>query len=383
MSALLFRLHPPRVLPRIDWISILVVVALSVGGVATIQGAASTDGEIGPLAGYARRQAQWTVAALALLVFFVAIDYRWLKAFAWPIYATILVALALTLVLGTRVNGSMSWLRIPLGPKTFSIQPSEPAKIMVLVALARYLADRGKRFRGLRDAFVPLVVVGLPIAIVLKQPDFGTASVFLPATAAMFFVAGLRKRVFVLFFLAGVAAAVAGYPHLKDYQKDRILTFLNPGEDALGKGYNVIQAQTALGSGGAFGKGWGKGTQTSFRFLPEYQTDFVFPTLGEQFGFAGCAAVLGLYALLIARACRIAARCPDPFGSILISGMVAILTVHMILNVGMVAGLLPVTGVPLPFFSYGGSFLMTCYAMVGIAVGIGARRELIEATPGF
>lgn len=373
----LFGIRPSRfrIFLRIDYLSILVVIALACGGVAAIHGAASSDGTIGPLIGYARRQAHGAVAGFGFLILFASIDARHLRTLAWPLYVCALGALLLVLLTGTKVNGAVSWLRIPLGPRTLSLQPSEPVKVIAVLAMARLLSERGRGFRGLRDIAGPVLVALAPMGLILRQPDFGTACTFLPMTATMMFVAGFRKWIFVALILLGVGAAWSGYPYLKDYQKDRIQTFLNPGEDALGKGYNILQAQTALGSGGVFGKGWGRGTQTSFRFLPEYQTDFVFPTVGEQFGFVGCATALALYALLILRLVRIASICGDPFGEIAIAGFVSIVVVHLILNLGMVAGLLPVTGLPLPFVSFGRSFLLTCFSMVGIAIGIGARRE--------
>jgi rod shape determining protein RodA len=163
---------------------------------------------------------------------------------------------------------------------------------------------------------------------------------------------------------------------LRDYQKERIKTFVNPSADPRGKGWNIIQAMTALGSGQLAGKGWGRGTQTNFRFLPEYQTDFIFPTVGEQFGMVGCSVVLLLMLLLVLRMVHLARLTEDPFGVLIITGLATMFCTHIILNVGMTVGLLPVTGLPLPFFSYGGTFMITCLVSVGLALGIGARRGL-------
>lgn len=271
--------------------------------------------------------------------------------------------------MGSASHGARLWYNL----KFFHFQPTEPAKLVVIMVLAHYLANRGRHFEGLRHTFVPLLIVGVPALLIVKD-DFGTAMTFGPVTAAMFWAAGLRKRVFILFFALAAAAAVPAYQHLKDYQKDRIRTMLNPEADPRGKGYNMLQARTTLGSGQMFGKGWGKGTQTVLHYLPEYQTDFIFPTVGEQFGMVGCTVVLGLMGLLIMRMIHLAQLTQDLFGALIVTGLAAMLATHIIFNVGMCVGLLPITGLPLPFFSYGGTFMITCLAAIGLTAGIGARR---------
>jgi rod shape determining protein RodA len=308
----------------------------------------------------------------AIMTGLVIVDYRWFRRLAWPLYGILILALIGLLIRGEAIKGARSWY--DLGP--VSLQPSEPGKIIVALALARYLSARSGRFRSLRHTIVPIAIAGLPMALILAQPDLGTAMVLAPLAGSMFWAAGLRKWVVALFVLAGIAVAAAGYPHLKPYQKERIMTFLNPEADPRGKGYNIIQAQTALGSGQILGKGWGRGTQTAFKFLPEYRTDFIFPTVGEQFGFVGCAAVLGLLTLLILRMTWLATKAQNMFGVLLTTGLAAALSTHIILNIGMTVGLLPVTGLPLPFFSYGGSFMLTCLSAVGLAVSVGARRDM-------
>lgn len=377
MSALFsFRFSKPKVWPNIDWATMLLAVALSLFGVATIWGASSTEGEPGPFRGYARVQFQWLLIGIAAMTFLVATDYRWTKAAAWPMYLGILGVLLVVAFHGSKVKGATSWFILDLGPRKVSFQPSEPAKVATVILLARYLSGRIPRFRGLLNSFPAIALAAIPMGAIFLQPDLGTAVTFIPVTLVMMFIAGLRLRVFAFYFLLVAGISYAAYPHLKPYQKERIRTFIEPGRDALGKGYNVIQAQTAMGSGGFAGKGWGRGTQTSFRFLPEYQTDFVFPTLGEQFGFAGCMAALALYSLLLLRILYLAGRVEDLFGVLLICGFATVLVTHIILNIGMATGLLPVTGLPLPFFSYGGSFMLTCFIMIGLIVSAAARREL-------
>lgn len=364
---------PEREGLRIDWMLLGVVLALTGLGIVTIWGASASDGEVGPFTGYARRQFQWAILGLILAGGLMLLDYRWTRPAAWPAYLVLLLSLIYLLAVDRKVKGAASWFVIELGPVRFGGQPSEFGKVVVSMVLARYLAARILTFRKFWQTILPLIILCVPVGLILLQPDFGTAAIYLPMGFAIFFVAGIRKRAIVLYAMLGVAAAFAAYPQLKPYQKDRIKTFLNPGEDALGKGYNVIQAQTALGSGQMFGKGWGRGTQTSFRFLPEYQTDFVFPTLGEQFGFMGCLGALLLYGILLGRLLVLAGRTEDLYAALLLVGLAAILTSHLMLNVGMAVGLLPVTGVPLPFLSYGGSFMLTCYTMLGLALSISAR----------
>lgn len=374
MMPLQFR-PPARVWPNIDWITIGCTIVLTVIGILTLWGPSATDGKLGPFEGYPRGQLIRMLVGVVAMAGMIIFDYRWTKRAAWPFYLILVLSLILVLAKGHKIKGAVSWFIVPLGPLRVQIQPAEFAKIIVVMILARYLSNRMLTFRKFHHTIVPLLIAGLPVGLIFIQPDLGTAAVFVPVIAAMFFVAGLRKRVFFAAVPIAVAAALLAYPHLKPHQKDRIQTFLNPGQDALGKGYNIIQSQAALGSGRVFGKGWGRGTQTSFRFLPEYQTDFVFPTFGEQFGFAGCVAVLMLYGVMLFRATYLAGSTHDLYGALLVTGFVTIFAAHVVFNIGMATGLLPVTGLPLPLFSYGGSFILVCYIMIGLIVSVGARRE--------
>lgn len=374
MDPLLFRpSDAPRL--RLDFSVLILMAALSALGIITIWGASGSEGAAPPFTGFARRQLLWAVVGLPVIAVLFFIDYRWSGRVAWILYALLLLGLVGVLLQDRPINGSESWFVIGKGKGYFRFQPSEIGKVVVVIVLARYLSGRAETFRDLRHTIIPLLIVLVPTALVLRQPDFGTAIVYLPVAIVMFFVAGVRKRVLLAYLLMGVAAAAAVYPHLKPYQRDRIQTLFDPTQDALGRGYNIIQAQTALGSGGAFGKGWGHGTQTSLRFLPEYQTDFVFPSLGEQFGLAGCALALALFAALLLRMAYVAGTAADAYGTLLVAGVTAILSVHIILNVGMAVGLLPVTGLPLPFISYGGSFMLSCCVMLGLSLSVAARRE--------
>ncbi|MCL5270621.1 MAG: rod shape-determining protein RodA [bacterium] len=367
-----FRLVPYRLLPWIDWPLIVVTLTMFAFGIVTLWGATSDGQGPGRLAGYALRQCIWGAAGVGLMVALTVFDYRRLQGIVWPLYGVLLVLLAGLLFKAESIKGAQSWYDLGF----FRFQPSEPGKIILALVLARHLAPRAAEFRGLRHTLAPLAIVGAPLLLILKQPDLGTAVVLVPMAGAMFWVAGLRKWVVILFVALGCVLAVAAYPHLKPHQKNRIISFLNPEADPRGKGYNIIQAQTALGSGRMFGKGWGRGTQTTFRYLPEYHTDFIYPTVGEQFGLAGCVVVLVLLAFFIGRMVHLANVTQDVFGLLLVTGLATMLATHTILNIGMTVGLLPVTGLPLPFFSYGGSFMLTCMVSVGLTLSVGARRGL-------
>lgn len=372
MKKPLFRMVPYRILPRVDWLLIATAVALTAFGIVTIWGASSQGDGPGPFQGFALKQAIWAAIGLGMMGLLIVVDYRKLRALVWPLYAIMCLLLLGLMIKGHIIKGAQSWY--DLGP--FNFQPSEMGKIVIVLTLAHYLAPRMKTFRGLHHTFVPLAIVLLPMGLILLQPDLGSAVVFVPIAGAMFWIAGIRKWVVVLFAIVGVAAVLSAYPHLKPYQRDRLMAFAHPDEDPLGKGYNINQALTALGSGQLMGKGWGRGTQTNFRFLPEFHTDFIFPTVGEQFGLVGTSLALALMLLLIGLIARVAQVTQDLFGVLIAAGMAAMLATHVVFNVGMAIGLMPVTGLPLPFFSYGGTFMLTCMTAVGLVVGIGARRDL-------
>lgn len=378
MAKARFRIVPYRILPSVDWILIGVTLALAAFGVLTLWGATlATPNGPGPLTmkAFATKQIIFFLVGLVALVTLVIFDYQILKRIAWIIWMTygVLILLLLgLLVKGHAIKGAEEWYNLGF----FNFQPSEPGKLIVILALAQYLAPRVRKFRGIRHTIVPLMIVGVPMLLILKQPDLGSAAVFIPVTAAMFWAAGLRKYVFITFFLLGIGVCALGYPHLKEYQKQRLKTFIDPSADPRGKTYNIMQSMITLGSGQLTGKGWGRGTQTNFKFLPEYHTDFIFPTLGEQFGMIGCGIVLLLMIILVARMAHLANETQDVFGVLIVTGLTAMFCTHVVLNIGMTIGLLPVTGLPLPFFSYGGTFVVTCMSAVGMAVGIGARRGL-------
>jgi rod shape determining protein RodA len=331
----------------------------------------ASHGAEGNVAPYATRQLQWYAVGLVAMGVAMLVDYRRLEALSIPIYLVLLAMLVGVLAFGRTSMGAQRW--IALGP--LRVQPSEFVKIGVAVVTASLLARQAVLPpHGLRVLWLPLAALAFPMALVLLQPDLGTALLVGGVGASIILFQGVRRRVLLSFAGGLLAAAPAAWGLLKDYQRQRILTFLDPERDPLGAGYHIIQSKIAVGSGQLFGKGFLEGTQSRLQFLPERHTDFIFSVLAEEWGFVGAAVVLGLYAMLILWGLDIAAKARDSFGRLLAVGVTSILFFHVIVNVGMVTGCLPVVGVPLPLFSYGGSSVLTTYLTAGILLNIRMRR---------
>jgi rod shape determining protein RodA len=318
-------------------------------------------------------QAAWmgvgTLLAMGILLF----DYRSYRRLAWVAYGVVVGLLGAVFVVGRTVMGARRWI----GVGGVNLQPSELAKIALIMALASWFAWDGERRKeplGLGGIAVPLGLTFLPALLILKQPDLGTALVVVAIGCTMLLFARVSWR--TLAVLGGVAllGATLSYPHLKPYQKRRVETFLNPEGDALGAGYHAMQSKIAVGSGQAFGKGWGQGTQSYLSFLPEQHTDFIFSVWAEERGFFGCLVLLLLYFALVAMAVDIAGSARDRFGFFLAIGVTAMLFWQTAVNIAMVTGILPVVGVTLPLLSYGGSSVLAILAGVGLLANVGMRR---------
>jgi rod shape determining protein RodA len=301
------------------------------------------------------------------------LDYRNYQRFAWVLYVAVLLLLVFVALKGKRVMGARRW--IGFGP--FNLQPSELAKVAVLLAVARWLhddAERRKERYGLLGLAFPIGVILLPAAMVKLQPDLGTALIVAGTGFTMLLFAPVRWRTFAILGSVAIIGATVGYPHLKPYQKKRIETFINPEGDVRGAGYHATQSMIAVGSGEGAGKGGGQGTQNNMRFLPEQHTDFVFSVWAEEHGFLGCAVLLALYLALVAAAIDIAANARDRFGHYAAIGVAGMLFWQVFINVGMVIGLLPVVGVTLPLMSYGGSSVLTIFIALGLLANVSMRR---------
>lgn len=321
---------------------------------------------------YVLRQAAWAAIGILAAAFFAVLDYRKLAAFAYFIYAFFVVLLVVMLIASGARRGAQSWFSIG----TFAIQPSEFAKVALILALARYLSREGVSRSSPPYLVGALLLAGFPVLLILKQPDFGSAIVLVPVLVAMFVAAGVNWLYLFFMMISGLLSMPLGWLFLKPYQKTRIRIFLNPRLDPLKSGYNAIQSRIAVGSGGLWGQGWLHGTQTHLRFLPERHTDFIFCVLGEEAGFLGCLLVMTLYAAVIFGGLRIAEQSRDEFGRLVAVGVTVLLASHVIVNVGMTIGLLPITGIPLPLMSYGGSSLVSMLVGLGILESICARRYI-------
>jgi rod shape determining protein RodA len=355
-----------RLLSSIDGGLILSALLLAAIGLATVHSASSEM----PV-DYFPRQAGWVAIGLVLLVISMSVEYHVLLDLSVVLYVLGLVSLVGVLGFGAMHGGAANWLKIG----AFQFQPSEFAKIATCLFLARYLAGLNLRVLDLRQIFVGVGIVGLPMVLVAIEPDMGGAAMYAPLLIGMLLVAGIRIRLLVTAALIGLVLVSGLWMFgLKGYQRQRVLTFLAPETDPLGAGYQVRQSKIAVGSGGFLGKGYMQGTQSQLRFLPARHTDFILSVLAEEWGFLGVISVFGLYAVYISSAARIANRARDRAGILLVVGLISITCFHVLYNSAMVVGFLPITGIPIPFLSYGGSFTMINFISVGIILGVDIRR---------
>ncbi|HTD11305.1 MAG TPA: rod shape-determining protein RodA [Steroidobacteraceae bacterium] len=318
-----------------------------------------------------RTLARLALGAVAMLLL-ARVNPNFLRRSAPWLYAGGCVLLLIVVAIGHIGMGAQRWLNLGL----FRFQPSELMKLSVPMMCAWYLHER-----PLPPGWVSLAALGalilLPVGLVAIQPDLGTAALIAAAGALVIILAGLRARVIVALLALAAAAAWFGWSFMHDYQRKRVLTFLNPQTDPLGAGYHIIQSQIAIGSGGVFGKGWMNGSQAQLEFLPERSTDFIFAVVGEEFGLLGLLLLLLLYAFVVGRAIYLATQTQDTFARLLAGSLALTFFVYVFINAGMVTGLLPVVGVPLPLVSYGGSSVVTLLAGFGILMALYSRRKLI------
>jgi rod shape determining protein RodA len=354
-----------------DWMLLAALSALMFVGVCFVF-SASYRGEDAPAAAFFRKQVAWAFLGLACLLGFALFDYRKLRDAAPALYVLGIALLILVLTAGKKVYGAYRWLNV-FG---FQVQPSEFAKLATVLLVARVLSRPALNAEGWQAIAWPLAIVLAPFVLILKEPDLGTAMVLLPTAFAMMFAAGASAKKLGLLLLAGVLLSPLGWFGLGDYQKERILVFLDPGRDPLGAGWNKIQSEIAVGSGGLWGKGYLKGTQNVLGFLPRTvaPTDFIFSVIAEETGFVGSAVLLSLYSAAFLLGFRAAARAPDKFGRLLAVGITTMLACHVLVNIAMTVGLVPITGLPLPLISYGGSFMVSTMIGWGLIQSVFARR---------
>jgi rod shape determining protein RodA len=363
-----------RLIQNFDWGLICITLAISALGIMTLYSAVTAGKTISNEAVYLKQIVWYCVGFSAMICAFL-FNYKALDRWAVAIYCLIILFLVLVPFAGKYVGGSRRWLMV--GPVSF--QPSEFAKLAVILILSRYYSrtasSYGLSFRGL---YVPFVLSIVPFILIAQQPDLGTAMmIFLIAASISLFVK-IERRTFFYLLTSGAVAVPLIWFFLKEYQRQRILTFLNPDRDPLGAGYHIIQSKIAIGSGMISGKGFLKGTQSALSFLPEQHTDFIFSVLAEEWGFIGSFVLLLLFFMLIVWGFKITYGCRDIFGTILSFGITAMLSWEIIVNIGMTMGLMPVVGVTLPFVSYGGSSIVMTMISIGILLNISMRRFLFE-----
>ncbi|MGZ6971303.1 MAG: rod shape-determining protein RodA [Thermoanaerobaculia bacterium] len=357
-----------EVIPRrIDLRILFLALALTTVGIAMV--VSTTMGT--PRGGLAGRQVLFAVLGLIAAGVLLAVDYRILLQYSPGLYAFTLLVLLYLPIFGGRIAGARSWIKVGGG---FQLQPSEFARISIALLLAWILESDDRALLRSRTIWGLGAAVGVPVVLVLLQPDLGVALTYLPFLAVALFFGGIPGRWWAFLIVSGTLAIGGSWFLLRDYQKDRIRTFLDPNLAARGAGYQVRQARIAIGSGGIFGKGWKRGTQSRLGFLPVRHTDFIFAALAEEWGFAGVAVFLALYGFLIAQGLALARDARDRGGSMLVLLLVLNIAAQALVNLAMNVGVMPTTGITLPFVSYGGSSLIATWSMVGLILSVAYRR---------
>ena len=363
-----------RIVSSFDWtILILTLIISSVGIVfiySAMHGVASDS-----LKKLYIKQIIWVSYGLACLLIVLLFDYRHLAKFSYLIYFFLLILLAFVLLFGKKVSGAQRWLTIG----NFTFQVSEMAKIILIITLAKYF-EGGKLIGDykLKNFIIPGILTTIPFILIVKQPDLGTSMVLLFILFVMILIVETHPKTLLLIIGTSILILPLSWFFLKDYQKERLLTLIDPNIDPLGSGYHILQSRIAIGSGGFWGKGLMAGTQSRLHFLPEQHTDFIFSVLAEEMGFVGSCVLLILYLLFFIRALDLISKVKDRFGMLLGLGIISTLFFYVVFNLGMTIGLFPVVGIPLPLVSYGGSSIVSTYIAIGIILNIGMRRLSIE-----
>ena len=359
-----------RLFTHFDWTLVGIVLLIASMGILNIYSTTLGDTSATPLY---LKQIFWLAIGLSVMVVIAFIEYRFYSDLAFIVYAVALFFLLVVMGYGIITSGAQRWVKFG----SISFQPSEFVKIALILALAKFFQRPPNREGySLKDLVFPFFLLLLPTGLILKQPDLGTSIILVLIFFSILIFVKIRWSTFLTLGLGASAILPVAWHFLKEYQKKRIITFFNPDLDPLGAGYHLIQSKIAVGSGGILGKGFMKGTQCRLGFLPEQQTDFIFSALGEEWGLLGALVVVGLYLILILWGLRIAVQSKDRFGAILAFGVVAMLFWHIVINIGMVLGMMPVVGIPLPLLSYGGSFLLSTMIGIGLLLNVSMGRYL-------
>lgn len=379
-----------RTLRNIDWLFVLFLFLLLGASILILSTASLNVIQSQPYY-YVKIQTMWIVTGLIICTVVAIFDYQKFRRLSWWIYGFNIVLLLAVFAFGEEAKGAQRWIPI-VG--NFKIQPSEFAKLFIVLTFADFLAKRQGKLNRFRDFIPPFLFVAFPMLLIVKQPDLGTTLVFVAIFIGMMFIAGANPWKFGGLIVSGaVLVGIALWLHfstdlpswlkfaeglplpLHDYQLKRLIVFMDPVSDMAGDGYQIVQSIWAIGSGGLWGKGFRQGTQAQLNFLPEHHTDFIFSVVGEEFGFIGTATLLFIFCIFLLRAVNIAMKSRDVYGTLVASGIVSMFTFHVLVNVGMTSGIMPVTGIPLPFISYGGSAMWTNMIAIGILLSINMRRQ--------
>lgn len=361
------RVLPSRTVSRIDLNFLGTALVIAAIGCLLVY-TATYYGKEAPLF---QKQIIWCLIGIGLMAAFMLIDYHVYFDVSLVLYAVGMILLLYLLIWGKTTANVKSWIHLG----GFQFQPSEFMKIFTALVLARYFNSQDRAYLNFRSFTVISLIIGAPLALIIIQPDFGTAATYAPLIGAAMFFGGIRLRYWLVAVLViAIALPSAWFLFLKPYQRERIMIFLNPERDPLGSGYQVTQAKIAIGSGGIIGKGFKQGTQAKLEYLPARHTDFIFAVLGEEWGFVGVIVVLGLYLFLILQAFSIAKAARDRGGMFLVIALISFFIFHILINVSMQIGLLPTTGIPLPLISYGGSSTMMFFIAIGLILNVDYRK---------
>jgi len=355
-----------RILLSFDWLWFLALLALSGAGIAAIW--STTDGT--SLNSYFGKQLIYLCFGLLVFIAMLYFDYHVFSDFINFIYAAGMLILGLVLIIGRTIHSNRSWIDVGI----FSFQPSEIMKVLVIIALAKYYSELEHDQLGIRELVIGGLIVLAPMCLVVLQGDLGTAVTFLPIYAMLTCLAGIRRRHVVTILIIAAVLAPPSWFLLRGYQKGRIETVFNPASDPRRLGYQTIQSEIAVGSGKFLGKGFKQGSQGNLGFLPARHTDFVFAVLSEEKGFLGSITILGLFLFVFLRLFRTAREAKDKIGTMIVAGVLSLMLFHAVINIGMVVGLLPIAGIPLPFVSAGGSSLVSYFAAMSLCMGVRMRR---------
>jgi rod shape determining protein RodA len=355
-----------RTFSRIDVNLLAAALLLAAIGCVLVYSATYSGAE-SPLFG---KQLLWTCVGIALMLLFTAIDYHLLMEISPFLYAIGIVLLIYVLVWGRFTRHVKSWIHIG----SFQFQPAEFMKIFTALLIAKYFDSNDRAYLDVRSFSAVMAIIGLPVFLIAIQPAFGSAAAFFPLVGVAMFFGGIKPKLWIIAIVCGLLILPAGWHFLKPFQKERIMIFLDPARDPLGSGYQVMQAKIATGSGGITGKGFLHGTQVNLEYLPARHTDFIFSVLGEEWGFAGVSCVLALYLFLIIESLSVAKASRDRGGTFLVLSLICYFIFHVFINVSMQIGLLPVTGIPLPLISYGGSATMMFFIAVGLILNVDYRK---------